>query len=119
MNMKKLTMLFIITLLGSNAYAKDTSKEAFIADGKVNITNALCSNQKFLKCTGDSNSLCQSQMKHIVLPHCVSSKLSGLPKKLTQKEAQLAANTFGKCAAIAYPALNQLDMDEFSSCMTK
>ncbi len=119
MNMKKLTMLFIITVLGSNVYAEDTSKEAFIEDGKKKITAGLCSNQKFLQCTGDSNKLCQTQMKLVVLPHCVKTKLSGLPERLSKQEAQLAANTFGKCAAISYPALNQLNMNEFGSCMTK
>lgn len=117
--MDKVLVMVFVAALATKVSAKEITKENFLKDGKSKITKQLCNSKKFLSCTGHSESLCKAQMKVIILPHCIQTKLGELPKQLAPQEANQAATVFAKCAAISYAAFSQLEMDKFGLCMAE
>ncbi len=115
--------MFAIGLLFSTvmnaANANTMSKKDFISASKVEITKTLCRSQKFLNCSGDSESLCKAQLKSVILPQCLRSKTGNLPNLLNAAQLESAKQALGQCIATLYPTFNHLDPNKFASCMAK
>ena len=115
-----LVLIASIVLLLILPYGSDEiSKEQFIEQGKKQVVENFCSDEKFLRCTGDKEGICRVQIRSVVFPGCVRTKLSDVPATLSYKRAKKESKRMNECVALFYPTLNQLDLKEFGQCMAE
>lgn len=113
-----IAILFFTAAFTLTASGREISRDAMLNEAEFKVIEALCTSERFTECSGDATELCRSQMKFIIIPHCKKTRLKDLPQTLDNAQAQAAANLMAKCAAMAYPVFNQLDLDEFRRCMS-
>lgn len=93
--------------------------EAFLERVKTNVRKAYCRDPVTVSCIGDSESICQAQLKTVVIPACSKKFLEQTATTANDAERKIIFQRFFNCILVTHLHVKYRDLDIVAEKMSE